>query len=137
MLEVSTVQEGMMEDRISALKSDFERFKVQLHQLAWKIEEVDKKIPEEPLMDTQEEVYNLRGKLFQVETELSSLRIRISEFEDMFSSYMKPVQTYPDTNIISPSLWKRMWAVFGHGLIGNVILALWIVAITVILFRGT
>jgi hypothetical protein len=97
---------------------------------------VDKKIPEEPLRDAQVEVYDLRGKFLDVENELSSLRIRIGDLEGMISSYQKPVQTLPDTNLFSNSLWKRMLAVFGHGLLGNITLITWIIAITFLLVVG-
>lgn len=125
-----------MEDRISSLQSNLDEINIKLHQLAWKIDDVDKKILEEPSIDTQAEVYDLRGKLLSVENELFSLRVRIGELEGMFSSYQNSVQTLPDTNIISHSLWKRMWAVFGHGLLGNITLVTWIIAIVFLLVEG-
>jgi hypothetical protein len=127
----------MMEDRLSALESEIDRLNVKLHQLAWKMDDMDKKILEEPSEASEVEIYDLRGKLVNFESELSLMSTRIGVINKLISSYQDPVIDLPDTNIISHSLWKRMWAVFGHGLVGNIILTTWIIAIIIILFRGT
>ncbi|MHA2403426.1 MAG: hypothetical protein ACXADH_10585 [Candidatus Kariarchaeaceae archaeon] len=126
----------MMEDRKSNIESELVRLSTKLIQLAWKIDDVDKKISEEPRETTQVEIHDLRGKLLTIENELSSLRIRIGDLEELHSANQEPVRTLPDTNIISPNLWKRMWAVFGHGLLGNIILITWVFAIIILLFAG-
>jgi hypothetical protein len=133
----------MMEERVSALEKELDIVNRKLLQLAWKIDDIEKMKPDEPSGDIERisesvdvDVYDLRGKLVVVESELSELRTRIGVINELISSYEAPVGHLPDSNIISNSLWKRMWAVFGHGLLGNVILTLWIVAIVMILFRG-
>ena len=133
-----------MEERVSALEKELDKVNRKLLQLAWKVDDIEKMKPDEPSEDIKRlsetvdvDVYDLRVKLVIVESELSEIRTRIGVINELISSNETPVGQIPDSNIVSHSLWKRMWAVFGHGLIGNVILALWIVAITVILFRGT
>ncbi len=134
----------MMEERVSALEKELDKVNRKLLQLAWKVDDIEKMKPDEPSEDIERlseavdvDVYDLRAKLVIVESELSEIRTRIGAINELISSNETPVDQIPNSNIVSHSLWKRMWAVFGHGLIGNVILALWIVAITVILFRGT
>jgi ssRNA-specific RNase YbeY (16S rRNA maturation enzyme) len=126
----------MMEDGKPAMESELVRLSAKLAQLAWKIDDVDKKIPEEPREATQVEIHDLRGKLLYVENEFSSLSIRIGDLEKIRSTNQEPVRKLPETNIISSSLWKRMWAVFGHGLLGNIILITWVIAIILLLFGG-
>jgi hypothetical protein len=134
----------MMEERISALESDIDILNRKVLQLAWKVDDIEKLNFQQPSEAIEElpdpvnvNVYDLRGKLVILESELSEIRIRIGIINEQISAYEIPVVYLPDSNIVSQSLWKRMWAVFGHGLPGNVILALWIVAIIMILFRGT
>ena len=76
-------------------------------------------------------IHNFCGEDF------SEIRTQIGVINELISSYETPVGQLPNSNIVSHSLWKRMWAVFGHGLMGNVILTIWIIAITLLLFRGT
>jgi hypothetical protein len=126
------------------LEKELDKVNRKLLQLAWKVDDIEKMKPNGPSEDIERlseavdvDVYDLRAKLVIVESELSEIRTRIGVINELISSNETPVDQIPNSNIVSHSLWKRMWAVFGHGLIGNVILALWIVAITVILFRGT
>jgi chromosome segregation ATPase len=154
-----------MEDRFLALESELDKLNRKLLQLSWKIEDIDKNNLEEPSVTAEEpsvtaeepiataeealeiieepsdavevEIFDLREKLVSVESELSEIRIRIGVLNKLISSYEIPDINLPDTNIISHSLWKRMWAVFGHGLVGNVILTMWIFTIIIMLFRGT
>lgn len=125
-----------MEDKISAIELELGEINATLLQLAWKIDDVEKKSPNQTLEIFQVQTNDLRGKLVSVENELSLLRTRIDVLNKVISSYQEPEITLPDTNIISHRLWNRMWAVFGHGLLGNIILTTWIIAIVILIFRG-
>jgi len=125
-----------MEDRLFDLESNLDKLNVKLIQMAWKIDDVDRKISEAPSIDIQDEVYDFRGNLLSLEKSLFSLRMRIGELEERVTAEQRKLPTLPDTNLISESLWQRMWAVFGHGLLGNIALTAWIIAIILLLTGG-
>ena len=132
-----------MEERVTALENELDVINRKLLQLAWKVDDIEKIKPNEQSEGieghsepVEVDVYDLRGKMVVLESELSEIRTRIGLINELVSSYDSPVGLLPDTKIISHSPWKRMWAIFGHGLLGNTILALWIVAIITILSRG-
>jgi len=122
-----------MEDRLFDLESNLDKLNVKLIQMAWKIDDVDRKISEAPSINIQDEVYDFRGNLLSLENSLFSLRMRIGELEERVTAEQRKLPTLPDTNLISESLWQRMWAVFGHGLLGNIALTAWIIAIILLL----
>jgi hypothetical protein len=104
----------MMEDRVSALETELAGLNLKLLQIAWKMDDIDKRIPEEPSETSEEpseisdvEVYDIRGKLIVVENELSEIRTRIGVMNKLISTYENPDIDLPDTNIVSHSLWKR------------------------------
>lgn len=133
-----------MDDRVIALEKDLEIISQKVLQLAWKVDDIEKMESDDPTEDIERlskiiysDVYNLKGKMASLENDLSEVRARIGWINEFISSYEPPVIQIPDTNIVSHNLWKRMWAVFGHGLLGNVILILWIIAIIIMLFSGS
>jgi predicted nucleic acid-binding Zn-ribbon protein len=81
----------MMEYRKSNIESELVSLSTKIIQLAWKIDDVDEKIFEEPREATQVEIHDLRGKLLKIENELSSLRIRIRYLEELHSVNQEPV----------------------------------------------
>ena len=118
-----------MEDRVSDLQSELDMLNVKLIRLAWKIDDVDKKIPDESSMEIHDEVVDLKSHMVSFEEKLDYLNNYVNEFDVGFPEL-------PQTNLLSHSLWKRMWAVFGHGLLGNIILSAWIIAIILQLTGG-
>jgi hypothetical protein len=74
----------MMEERISALESDIDILNRKVLQLAWKVDDIEKLNFQQPSEAIEElpdpvnvNVYDLRGKLVILESELSEIRIRI------------------------------------------------------------
>lgn len=111
-----------MEERISALESEIDILNRKVLQLAWKIDDIEKLKILQPSEDIEEisepvniDVYDLRGKLVILESELSEIRTHIGMINEQISAYEIPVVYLPDSNIVSQSLWKRMWAVLGMG----------------------
>jgi hypothetical protein len=105
-----------MEDIISNLQSDLHRLNAKLIQLAWKIDDVDKKTPE-PSLDFQDEIINLNSRLANIEERLDSLSNRDNEIDVGFSEL-------PNTKLLSHNIWTRMWAVWGHSVLGYVMFAI-------------
>jgi len=95
-----------MEDRLFDLESNLDKLNVKLIQMAWKIDDVDRKISEAPSINIQDEVYDFRGNLLSLENSLFSLRMRIGELEERVTAEQRKLPTLPDTNLISESLWQ-------------------------------
>jgi predicted nucleic acid-binding Zn-ribbon protein len=135
-----------MEDRVIALEAEIDILNMKLLQLAWKIDDLEKRSLKEPSdakessdtkvlsdsrnpsNDAEVEIYDLRGKLVSVEGELSEIRTRIGVINKLISSNEEPDRNLPSTNIVSHSLWNRI--------LGNIILITWIIAIVIVLFQG-
>lgn len=154
-----------MEERVMVLELELGKINRKLLQIAWKIDDLGKENFKEPSEASEEpldaaegtldaieneakavekrpgtveaELFDLRGKLVIVESELSEIRARIGMINELMSANEISIDTLPDSNIVSHSLWKRMLAVIGHGFVGNVIVTLWIIATIMILFSGT
>lgn len=102
-----------MEDRISHLESDIHKLNPKLIQLVWKVDDVDQKTLDEPSFDFQDEIINFSSRSENLEERLESLSNRVNEFNVGFSGL-------PTTKLLSHSLWTRMWAVWGHSVLGNI-----------------
>lgn len=117
-----------MEEMISSLQSDLHRLNAKLIQLAWKIDDVAKMTPYEPSMDYQDELVNISSRLDNIEERFESYSSQVNELD--FG--LPPL---PETKLLSHTLWKRMWAVFGHGVLGNTVLTILIITLVTII-RG-
>jgi hypothetical protein len=118
-----------MEERISNLESDLHRLSAKLIQLAWKVDDVDKKTPDEPSLDFQDEIINISSRLENIEERLESLSNRVNEPDVGFSGL-------PITKLLSHSLWTRMWAVWGHSVLGNILFVIVLYILFFILGNG-
>ena len=125
-----------MEDKITTLELELNRLNAKLIRLAWKIDDVDKKKSVEPPEAIQDDVTYLQEKIINIDHDMSNLKASIENFETEFSSHRIQIPEFPATNIISQTIWKRMLAVFGHGLAGNILTTILISLIITFLYRG-
>jgi hypothetical protein len=109
-----------MEDRLWELQSEVHNLSKQLLVVARKIDTVEKAVDLEPLQKTFTVIDDQTGRIVSLENRVDYLSRNLAELEQKFSSQQVMTPTLPDTNLLSHSLWKRMWAVFGHGLLGYI-----------------
>lgn len=125
-----------MEDKITTLELELNRLNAKLIRLAWKIDDVDKKKLMEHPEGNEDDVTYLLEKVINIDHDISIVKASIENFQTEFSSYPIQVPEIPATNLISHTLWKRMLAVFGHGLVGNVLTTILITLIITYLYSG-
>jgi len=125
-----------MEDRLLDLQSNLDNLNVKLIQLAWKINDVDKKIQDGPEKDIQSEIADLKSKIINLEKNYESLESKFASLETTNLANSNYINRLPTSNLLSESLWKRMWAVFGHGLPGYIMLIIVVYVATFVLGLG-
>ncbi len=119
-----------MKDNLSILQSELDNLNTNIIQMTWKISDVEKVVNEEVSKDYQSNIFEMKNRLVDVEGRINEVHDRISHIENRLEEiYAVSHQQIPETNLLSRSLWKRMWAVFGHGVILYALLALVVYAL--------
>lgn len=107
-----------MNDNLSELQSELTRLNSKIIQVAWKISDVEKAVNIEAFVDFQSSVVEMKNKLVELDERINEVFGRMSDIEKRYEEIdAVPRRLIPETNLVSQSLWKRMWAVFGHGII--------------------
>jgi chromosome segregation ATPase len=107
-----------MNDNLSELQSELARLNTKIIQMAWKISDVEKAVNKEVFKDCQSSIVDMKNRLVELDGRINEVYGKISDIENRFEeSDAESLQQIPGTNLISHSLWKRMWAVFGHGVL--------------------